>query len=421
MANIEQKEVHLLTLKVMRLSKPGFQIAAPVLCESDDIPADVLLGGSTPSSRLWGMGTEGFGLTSFLQLPTSFGILYLGETFTIYISVNNPSNIEVFAVSLKVELQTATQRIKLYDNTDTPISKFSSNESNDHVLQHEVKEGGVNILSCGVNYTKADGEKKNFRKFFRFQVMNPFSIVPKIYTLQNTIFLEASIENTTQSPIFLEFIKVEPTELFVCTDINPNTTSTPTIDNSLQLSKDIVYIKPGNSRQYLFKLTPKDPFSSDAKTATVVGRLEVVWRSTLGEVGRLQTVPLQRRIVLDDLELTLGSLPERVVLEQPFIVQCFVTNKGSKPLAPLLCVLKGSGHGIRVNGHQVKEVGTVEPNDQAVLQLEMFPVKPGMQKIGGLALHVYETPINTAVSPNNANPPRAFNFNNLADVFVHNS
>jgi len=66
----------------------------------------------------------------------------------------------------------------------------------------------------------------------------------------------------------------------------------------------------------------------------------------------------------------------------------------------------------------VKEVGTVEANDQAVLQLEMFPVKPGMQKIGGLALHVYDNP---SILPSNSNPPRAFNFNNLADVFVHNS
>lgn len=53
----------------MRLSKPGFQIVPPLLCEKDDIPGDIL----SESSKEDGSIVEGFGMTSFLQLPTSFG------------------------------------------------------------------------------------------------------------------------------------------------------------------------------------------------------------------------------------------------------------------------------------------------------------------------------------------------------------
>ena len=38
------------------------------------------------------------------------------------------------------------------------------------VLGHEVKELGTHILVCEVTYTTAQGEKLNFRKFFKFQV-----------------------------------------------------------------------------------------------------------------------------------------------------------------------------------------------------------------------------------------------------------
>ena len=60
---------YLMYTLVMRLSKPGFQIVPPLMCEKEDIPGDIL----SESSKEDGSIMEGFGMTSFLQLPTSFG------------------------------------------------------------------------------------------------------------------------------------------------------------------------------------------------------------------------------------------------------------------------------------------------------------------------------------------------------------
>ena len=60
---------YLMYTLVMRLSKPGFQIVPPLMCEKEDIPGDIL----SESSKEDGSIVEGFGMTSFLQLPTSFG------------------------------------------------------------------------------------------------------------------------------------------------------------------------------------------------------------------------------------------------------------------------------------------------------------------------------------------------------------
>ena len=39
------------------------------------------------------------------------------------------------------------------------------------MISHEVKELGTHILVCEVTYCNAAGEKLNFRKFFKFQVI----------------------------------------------------------------------------------------------------------------------------------------------------------------------------------------------------------------------------------------------------------
>eukprot|EP00026_Physarum_polycephalum_P006721 Phypoly_transcript_06772.p1 GENE.Phypoly_transcript_06772~~Phypoly_transcript_06772.p1 ORF type:complete len:402 (-),score=59.33 Phypoly_transcript_06772:59-1264(-) len=396
----DNKEVHALTLKVMRLSKPGFQIVPPLLCEKDDIPGDIL----SESSRENGSIVEGFGMTSFLQLPTSFGIIYLGETFRIYISLNNPSTIEVYNTSLKVELQTATQLVPLFSNTSSSIDKFAPGVSHDYVVAHEVKEGGVNILACTVTYMRSDNEKKLFKKFFKFQVMNPLTITPRIHTIKNSVFVETNIENSTQSPLYIESVSLIPVDdSLTCTDmnsINPPTQNTP-------LSSTIVYMKPATARQYLFMLSPTNPEAAN-NNSSVIGQLDITWRSTLGEVGRIKSLPLQKKAIsTDEVELTLTSIPPRIVLEQPFVVTLQVTNRGTKLIQPQLVVLKNIMDGLLVNGHLEQDLGELKQEASKTLSLHMFPVKPGIQKITGLSVRVPD-----------GGSFKAYEFNNLADVFV---
>lgn len=47
------------------------------------------------------------------------------------------------------------------------------------------------------------------------------------------------------------------------------------------------------SHQFLYRLVPK---SEQARLATNIGKLDIVWRSAMGEKGRLQTSQLQRQV-----------------------------------------------------------------------------------------------------------------------------
>lgn len=57
------------------------------------------------------------------------------------------------------------------------------------------------------------------------------------------------------------------------------------------------YLQPMDTRQYLYCLKPKQEFAEKAgviKGVTVIGKLDIVWKTNLGERGRLQTSQLQR-------------------------------------------------------------------------------------------------------------------------------
>lgn len=59
------------------------------------------------------------------------------------------------------------------------------------------------------------------------------------------------------------------------------------------------YLQPMDTRQYLYCLKPKPEYAEKAgviKGVTVIGKLDIVWKTNLGERGRLQTSQLQRMV-----------------------------------------------------------------------------------------------------------------------------
>lgn len=82
--------------------------------------------------------------------------------------------------------------------------------------------------------------------------------------------------------------------------------------------------------QYLYCLTPNSKLLSDLKSlsgATNIGKLDIVWRSNLGEKGRLQTSQLQRMGPgYGDIRLSIVEMNNIVVLETLFTLKCKLIN-----------------------------------------------------------------------------------------------
>ncbi|VDL73827.1 unnamed protein product [Nippostrongylus brasiliensis] len=310
---------------VMRLSRPKFAEVTPFPADPADPTGFSQLIDSALCSRD-GERRHDFPVGEYLMAPQMFENIYLGETFTFYVNCVNESDQKVTDVSVKCELQTNSQRVSLSSNIHDVV--LEAKGCSGQIISHEVKEIGQHILICSVNYKTSSDEKMYFRKFFKFPVGKPIDVKTKFYNAEvnfaillalgqtkalvmlrmepfkyNDVYLEAQIENTAATGMVLEKVDLEPSSNYTASAIAP-------CDGD-ELTG--MYLKPRDIRQFLFCLTPKDVHGVVYKDLTNIGKLDMSWRTSMGERGRLQTSPLQRIAPTHgDVRLSVENLPATV-------------------------------------------------------------------------------------------------------------
>lgn len=121
-------------------------------------------------------------ISEMLTLPSAFGAIQLGETFSSCLSVNNEFSMDVEGVSLRVEMQTATTKAVLAEYGG-PDHCLKTGDTLENVVHHEIKELGQHVLACTVSYRLPPGHRpahpaveghdpqvQSFRKFYKFAV-----------------------------------------------------------------------------------------------------------------------------------------------------------------------------------------------------------------------------------------------------------
>lgn len=390
------KEVQLLTLKVMRLTKPKLQMGSPVTCEPVDVADPATLNTSLEPFGKESIATvralPNFALGEVFGLPQSFGSIFLGEVFCSYLSVFNESQESATVVSVTAELQTGSDRALVTPAKSQPKDSLEPGGSMDIIVRHEVKELGTHLLVCSVAYMTAAGEKKTFRKFFRFQVYKPLDIKTMVYNVENDVILEAQIQNITQSPMFIQKVDVLANELFKTVDLNviraedgedggdggaPRTTFDA-----------MRYLNPQDVRQYLYCLSGADGSTAEqVMAATTIGKLEIVWRTNLGELGRLQTNELPRMPIVGVLVgIQVLTAPGEAVFGKLFAVTCRITNKSTNKMDLSTRVLPDKVGNVKLAGVANRSLGVLEPAATLDLHLELIALSTGLQAIRGLGL-----------------------------------
>ncbi|XP_063068869.1 trafficking protein particle complex subunit 13 isoform X2 [Engraulis encrasicolus] len=379
----QAKQEHLLALKVMRLTKPTLFTNMPVTCEDRDLPGDSLsqLMRNDPSII---KGAEMIMLGEMLTLPQNFGNIFLGETFSSYISVHNDSTQVVKDILVKADLQTSSQRLNL-SASSAAVSELQPDCCIDDVIHHEVKEIGTHILVCAVSYTTGSGEKMYFRKFFKFQVLKPLDVKTKFYNAEtDEVFLEAQIQNITTSPMFMEKVSLEPSMMYAVTELN-NVTG---VEDGESTFGKMSFLQPMDTRQYLYCLRPKAEFKEKAgvlKGVTAIGKLDIVWKTNLGERGRLQTSQLQRMAPgYGDVRLSLEYIQDTVNIEEPFDITCKIFNCSERTMDLVLEMCNSRAiHWCGVSGRQLGKLG---PSASLSIPLRLLASVQGLQSISGLRL-----------------------------------
>lgn len=171
--------------------------------------------------------------------------------------------------------------------------------------------------SSPFSLTHADLQLALCSPVYKFVVSNPLSVKTKLFSpltsskaspstifspsQRETTFLEVQVTNLTLEPMVLDTVRVEPADMISVQDFN--VVSDPAKPDS-HLPRDLAYLSPSDVSQFLFLISPSPPPSSSGAPAPPpppgsvhpLGRLDIVWRSPHGEVGRLQTSSLVRRL-----------------------------------------------------------------------------------------------------------------------------
>ncbi|KAK1345220.1 hypothetical protein QTO34_013930 [Cnephaeus nilssonii] len=375
------KQEHLLALKVMRLTKPTLFTNIPVTCEEKDLPGDLFnqLMRDDPSTV---NGAEILMLGEMLTLPQNFGIIPFIQLHSLSQFCDR---LDEKMYQSKADLQTSSQRLNL-SASNAAVAELKPDCCIDDVIHHEVKEIGTHILVCAVSYTTQGGEKMYFRKFFKFQVLKPLDVKTKFYNAEtDEVFLEAQIQNITTSPMFMEKVSLEPSIMYNVAELN----SVNQAGECVTTFGSRTYLQPMDTRQYLYCLKPKKEFAEKAgiiKGVTVIGKLDIVWKTNLGERGRLQTSQLQRMAPgYGDVRLSLEAIPDTVILEEPFHITCKITNCSSERTMDLVLEMcnTNSIHWCGISGRQL---GKLHPSSSLCLALTLLSSVQGLQSVSGLRL-----------------------------------
>ena len=144
-----------------------------------------------------------------------------------------------------------------------------------------------------MHYTTPAGLPESFRKFFKFHVLKPLDVQTKFYNAEtDEVYLEAQIQNITSGTICLESVELQNTDDYTVTSLN-------TLPNGESVFKSKNMLQPKNSCQFLYCIKPIPAIADDLKLVKMtknIGTLDILWRSNMGERGRLQTSQLERYV-----------------------------------------------------------------------------------------------------------------------------
>lgn len=280
-------------------------------------------------------------LSPLLSLPSSFGTISLGETFVSILSLTNLTNSIIDGVSIHVSLHTTSTKTVLLETplltlnptvptpsplTNPPSSPDLNNPTNgsstilEAMVSAEIKELGQHTLTCVVTYRvpahirapqasddPSDPRKMIFRKHYRFPVTNPFNVKTKVHIPKSPsmlmdrqerekVFLEIHVQNLTNESIWFEKLDFKPVDGWLASDGNLLDYSDAKDGNTTiikETSRSKPLLQSQDTYQYVYILTPSTipSFPSKPAPGTIIplGRLDMGWRSTLGEPGRLLT------------------------------------------------------------------------------------------------------------------------------------
>lgn len=228
-------------------------------------------------------------------------------------------------------------------------------------------------------------ETRSFRKIFKFPVSNPLSMRSvKVYTFQESFFVHLELQNLTEHPMYVESVKLDPS--FGYSMIDHSTHNSGASYDHLMMKNEV--------RRMLFQLAPKEkskvvqpatPNKQQSNAAAALGKIELLWRTPMGESGQLVTNQINHKALpKPDIELEfLGLKKDFIFVQEPFEIACKVWNRSQQELELQVQFNSEKMFPLAVHGRSFYNLSKIEPGGSKAFSLVLFAVQPGIQAFGG--------------------------------------
>ncbi|KAI3479945.1 hypothetical protein L1887_57932 [Cichorium endivia] len=227
------------------------------------------------------------------------------------------------------------------DSQGRPVWELAAGQALETSLGYDIKDLGPHVLVCTVGYKARvvmhDGQEawieRSFRKFFKFAVeRSPISVRTKVHqpreacavyhpdpAVRERVHLEVQVQNVASngSSLVLDRLDLKTAPGWTWSSIDRPSLSCDDKDGDMWMrvgGKSKMLLADGDVRQYLFALVPSEEVAfwearesgmdmgstqeGWAIRGDALGHLDISWRMSLGEPGRLQTSQLVRRRVV---------------------------------------------------------------------------------------------------------------------------
>lgn len=138
------------------------------------------------------------------------------------------------------------------------------------------------------------------------------------------------------------------------------------------------YLEPQDVIQFLYKLVPK----SESNPSSALGKLDISWRGTFGQTGRLQTSQLTRKISnVEPFSIKVVKIPNLILSEEPFSIDCVVSNNTEALVDLTVSGVKSKMTSVLCSGKASTRIGQIKAGQFVSLTLVFFPLVSGIQKV----------------------------------------
>mmetsp|Transcript_27277 Transcript_27277/g.52889 ORF Transcript_27277/g.52889 Transcript_27277/m.52889 type:complete len:417 (-) Transcript_27277:181-1431(-) len=362
----------LFNLKVMRFPQPSLKTNANVIGMLNE--GELLADERAAEGHTYHTCDS---ISSALGLVSERKKVYLGENSRMCVIITHNSNYAVSSVGVRIEVQTQKSRQILVDSMQSPRD-LNAGQTFDYFLDFKLTDPGENALVCCVFYRDEDNQIKNFQKFFRFAVDEPFRVDTKLIGelggSDTCMLAQIALTNLSADNILIEDLSFGSKGSVVASEVKPDGTAPKT---SL--------VKPQSVQCFGFRLNSSD--QKDKRRGGELGSIEIRWRRA-GHVGVLRTKSLHLPDNQKHPRCTLRAVgaPGSVFLESVFHVTLEVECFSPKPVHVRLSMTSHKHLSIIAAGRADLSCGVLSQGQKKRIKIALMPLALGIQRIAGFKL-----------------------------------